>query len=158
MLLVCALYLFVIYWDGSEFSLAKIIRIYESLCAVSDRPEAAPHTGAHSPANRVCSSLSRSSIEAHSVNHSSVTHTLEQFVLFYFFSLYTHSLSMSKVFPASAWAVCLRASLPLMSMLTSFARLWCLQLYYLLLYLSVSSSTVSCYSNQVIVCVFVCGG
>ncbi len=44
-------YLFVIYRDGSEFSLAKIIRIYESLHAVSDGPEALPHTDAHSRAN-----------------------------------------------------------------------------------------------------------
>ena len=44
-------YLSVIYWDGSEFSLAKIIRIYESLRAVSGGPEASPHTDAHSRAN-----------------------------------------------------------------------------------------------------------
>lgn len=36
---LCA-YLSVSYWDESEFSLAKIIRIYESRCAVSGRPEA----------------------------------------------------------------------------------------------------------------------
>lgn len=56
-------YLFVIYWDGSEVSLARIIRIYESLCAVSGRPESSPHTDTHSRTNWVWSWLSRSSIK-----------------------------------------------------------------------------------------------
>lgn len=43
---VCT-YLFVICCDGSKFSLAKIIRIYECLSAVSDRPEAPPPTKTH---------------------------------------------------------------------------------------------------------------
>lgn len=56
-------YLFVIYWDGSEFSLVKIIRIYVSLRAVSGRPEASPHTDTHSRTNWVWSLLSRCSIK-----------------------------------------------------------------------------------------------
>lgn len=119
-------YLFVIYRRGGESSLAKIIRIYESLYALSDGPEALPITGAHGRANWVWSLLSRSSIKG-SFSPSSITYArLLRVCALYFLSLCTQSSSRCVWLPHGEFC-CVHVSLwtaqSLKSTLTSPARL-----------------------------------
>lgn len=104
MLLLLLMHLFVIYWDASELSLAKIIRIYESPCAVSGRPEASLHTSARSRNNWLWSLLSlskaRSFITTY-INTDSLKELMWAFA--YLCSFYSFLCSLHWIWSLFSW-------------------------------------------------------